>query len=144
MFRRSSITASMFLLFATLAMPTSANDWPPFGFFGNYQPYGLQSRSSVATPPYFSVHPPVYYGSRHTRPYGMSPFAMYPQVAAPNTYQGRLDSDFVTPTRTNPYCETLPAPSNIMSAGKKQRTNGLVRNNPFVEKSDAVLVGSEI
>ncbi|HBE66535.1 MAG TPA: hypothetical protein DDW52_00165 [Planctomycetaceae bacterium] len=34
-------------------------------------------------PPYFALHPPVYYGKRYTRPYGVSPFAS-PSLLQPN------------------------------------------------------------
>jgi hypothetical protein len=38
------------------------------------------------TPPYFSMHPPVYYGERYYRPYGDSPFASWPQLQANPAY----------------------------------------------------------
>ena len=57
----------------------------PFGYpfvpFGFYQPYGARIGASLPTPPYFALNPPVYYGARHARPYGMSPFASPPVVA---------------------------------------------------------------
>ncbi len=58
-----------------------------FGFapFGFYQPFGAQYSTSIRTPPYFATNPPVYYGARHARPYGLSPFAAPPQVQAART-----------------------------------------------------------
>ncbi len=38
------------------------------------------------TPPYFAMHPPVYYGARYYRPYGDSPFASWPQLQANPAY----------------------------------------------------------
>ncbi len=58
----------------------------PFGF---YQPYGVRYSTSVRTPPYFAINPPVYYGSRYHRPYGVSPFASPPQVSVPADYQAQ-------------------------------------------------------
>jgi hypothetical protein len=37
-------------------------------------------------PPYFSIHPPVYYGKRYTRPYGASFFAAWPQLQPSSSY----------------------------------------------------------
>ena len=37
--------------------------------------------------PYFSLHPPVYYGKRYTRPYGVSPFASWPQLQSSADYK---------------------------------------------------------
>lgn len=80
----------------------------PFGF---YQPYGIRYSTSVRTPPYFALNPPVYYGSRYARPYGASPFASPPLVTAPASYQARLATEFagpgprpIGPTLCNPYC----------------------------------------
>lgn len=103
---------------ALMSVDTQAQAQFPGGFgfqpFGFYQPYGIQYRSSVATPPYFSVNPPVYYGTRHSRPYGISPFAAPPQVTAPPNYQGG------------------PMPSGI-----RQRHYGGPVGNPFICRNDA-------
>lgn len=32
----------------------------------------------IPVPPYYALHPPVYYGSQVRRPYGYSPYANYP------------------------------------------------------------------
>lgn len=45
--------------------------------------YGL---GRLPLPPYFALHPPVYYGIRYTRPYGASPFASAPQLQSPQGY----------------------------------------------------------
>jgi hypothetical protein len=46
-------------------------------------------RSFVPAPPYFALHPPVYYGKRYTRPYGDSPFASWPQLRSTPSYHMR-------------------------------------------------------
>jgi hypothetical protein len=86
------MTGKRLLLAAAVAacflFPTSAQaHWPyaPYGGFAGYggfnagyvYPYFYRVRS-IPTPPYFALHPPVYYGPRLImRPYGNSPFA-YP------------------------------------------------------------------
>ena len=54
-------------------------------------------------PPYFALHPPVYYGERFTRPYGASPFAAWPQLQANAAYapQAHVQRAHVM---ANPYC----------------------------------------
>ncbi len=47
---------------------------------------GARFQTYQATPPYFAMHPPVYYGQRYTRPYGASPFAAWPQLQSNPTY----------------------------------------------------------
>lgn len=116
----------------------------PFGF---YQPYGIRYRSSVATPPYFSVNPPVYYGTRHYRPYGISPFAATPQVTAPPNYHGQpgssgLRSRHYAGPVGNPFiCRSENSPkaapgvtetANVTQA-KVAFEPGKVQTNPFVE-----------
>ena len=43
----------------------------------------LYSLGRLPLPPYFALHPPVYYGIRYQRPYGVSPFASPSQLQAP-------------------------------------------------------------
>ncbi|MCU0708784.1 MAG: hypothetical protein MUF23_10875 [Pirellula sp.] len=47
----------------------------PFGYTLGAQ-WSLRNR--LPAPPYFSIYPPVYYGKRHLRPYGESPYASFP------------------------------------------------------------------
>lgn len=91
------------LAMATDAAPASAQGIgpSPFGFgfqpFGFYQPYGATYGTSLRTPPYFALNPPVYYGARHARPYGISPFASPPVVGPGDGYRSRLRSRFPSP-----------------------------------------------
>lgn len=119
--------------------PGSAFGHGYYGGVGNFaNPYSFPSSTSVSTPPYFAVHPPVYYSARHARPYGMSPFAAPPMVAPSSTYHGRLESEFVRPVMIeNPYCEVpggcaeevVPVPAESVQA--RAPTRGPVRENPF-------------
>ena len=124
----------------------------PFGF---YQPYGVRYSTSVRTPPYFALNPPVYYGSRYARPYGASPFASPPLLTAPASYQAHPAAEFVRPAAPigreicNPFAGELgvsgkPAANEIvLTAGTDNipvetaaKKLGTVRFNPFVASEE--------
>ncbi len=75
------------------------------GYGGGYggAGYGGGMASYNSNIPYFSLHPPVYYGQRFARPYGVSPFATWPQVQASSAYapQPHVDRAHII---DNPYC----------------------------------------
>jgi len=123
--------------------------FPPFGF---YQPYGANYGTSLKTPPYFALNPPVYYGTRHARPYGLSPFASPPMVAAGENYQSRLRVQFQQPRvptpkpaprgdmRCNP-CDEQPGGTSVpetIAPGAEVQANaiGVIRLNPFVTNDE--------
>ncbi len=74
------LVASLLVLAAVtcVAAPAQAYD---FGLGDNCNLYGYRSASSlyslgyIPTPPYYAIHPPVYYGQRYFRTYGESPYA---------------------------------------------------------------------
>ncbi|MEM9644834.1 MAG: hypothetical protein AAF989_07560 [Planctomycetota bacterium] len=125
-----------------------------FGFqpFGFYQPYGVQYRTRTATPPYFALNPPVYYGARYSRPYGISPFASPPVVGAPESFKGRLRSDHAeglwregAPRQQgsagccNPFIHassSQPAAEMLVAVKPKK---GAVRRNPFVVPEEQIV-----
>lgn len=115
----------------------SAN--PPMGYpffpFGFYQPYGATYGTSLQTPPYFSLSPPVYYGARHARPYGISPFASPPVVSPGSDYRSRLRTDFQLP----PSEYNMPAPGCnpcVHHAAKPEAVQlGQIKTNPFVTEN---------
>ncbi|QDT12596.1 hypothetical protein K239x_46060 [Planctomycetes bacterium K23_9] len=121
---------------ASAQQPCGFGGFQPFGF---YQPYGARYGSSLATPPYFALNPPVYYGARFARPYGMSPFASPPIVTAPAGYQGRLRTNFqqtslqhsARVSHSNPY---VSKSAQFASAVVRK---GDIQSNPFA--SDAQL-----
>src|SRR6056297_2862504 len=108
------IPMKRFLLVCTVAMAAVAcwssmasAQYPAaggLGFFpyGFYQPYGARYSNTIRTPPYFATNPPVYYGARHARPYGLSPFASPPLVQADQGYRSRLRTEFLEPTVPTP------------------------------------------
>ncbi|MCM2370491.1 hypothetical protein [Aporhodopirellula aestuarii] len=135
-----------------------AQGFGAYGFqaYGFYQPYGVQYRSRVGTPPYFALNPPVYYGTRHFRPYGISPFAAPPQVSAPagyhgqsgassmrsRTYQGPVGNPFICRSETfDSSDETVVKTGAVVennwlksdtSKTVKANEPGKIRTNPFV------------
>ncbi len=105
----------------------------PFGF---YQPYGVRYSTSVRTPPYFALNPPVYYGSRYARPYGDSPFASPPLLTAPADYQVQRAAAFapplvpaIGPVRCNPYVVSEIVPE--ATAAEPQPAEELPAGNDF-------------
>lgn len=138
------------LAFFCVPRQAASQDASQFGFlpFGFYQPYGGTYGTSLKTPPYFALNPPVYYGTRHARPYGLSPFASPPMVTAGENYQSRLRVQFQQPrvatpspvrsggTRCNPSLEdpsTIIVPETL-TPGKATQASaiGSVQLNPFV------------
>ena len=82
-----------------------------FGY-GGYGYYNYGIRPYVPAPPYFALHPPVYYGARYTRPYGDSPFASPSQLQpaagyAPSRHVER------SLTVSNPYVVLPMAPASM-------------------------------
>jgi hypothetical protein len=55
----------------------SSGGWPGYSLHG----YGDSAYRSgrIPTPPYFAIHPPVYYGRRVSMPYGNSPLTRPPR-----------------------------------------------------------------
>ncbi len=70
--------------------------WFGYGYSGSL--YGL---GRLPVPPYFSIHPPVYYSLPRARTYGQSPFAYSGDYRRPE----RVAPRFVR----NPYVEVMPA-----------------------------------
>ncbi|MEM9586378.1 MAG: hypothetical protein AAGA03_03780 [Planctomycetota bacterium] len=127
------IVAAGLFLFASAAPEASANGPGPFGFgfqpYGFYQPYGAQYGSSLRTPPYFATNPPVYYGGRYARPYGVSPFAAPPMVSVSSSYRARLYSDA---QRAPKVISQNPCISHSCVVPPKPLVKlGAVQSNPF-------------
>ena len=93
----------VWLVFATVPSVTRAYDgWagslgdvPAFGYSGSL--YGL---GYLPVPPYFAVHPPVYYGERYYRTYGESPYARPARSSRPL----RVSAQVII----NPFVEQQP------------------------------------
>ena len=134
-----ALAASVVTTEQAAAQGPASYSFLPFGF---YQPYGAFYSNSIRTPPYFTTNPPVYYGARHARPYGLSPFASPPLVRAADDYESRLRLQFEQPRiptpgphRPAPRCNPCVSQSNSALAPVLA---GKVRTNPFVEPTDLV------
>jgi hypothetical protein len=121
---------SALLLTVAMAIPTQAdNPWSPFatygwGFAGAYGGY----RNNVPTPPYFALHPPVYYGKRYQRPYGDSPFASWSTLQPNPAYMPTLRPES-RPRIVNPYFEgaVIAGPEVVIPSGPKTIENPFTR-----------------
>jgi len=111
---------------------------PGYGAFGGYYNYGIQPY--VPAPPYFALHPPVYYGQRYTRPYGDNPFAA-PSQLQPNPSYAPSRHVERSLTVNNPYSlpmapefvpNTVPAPVNAVPASPVV-VSPLVIDNPYFQ-----------
>lgn len=110
--------------------PATAQD-PAFGFLYGYGLGQAQRyRNNIPTPPYFAIHPPVYYGKRFERPYGDSPFASWPTLGANPNYRPELKQDLSQEVR-NPH---VGAPESSQPPMAQNRAVGkrVVIENPFV------------
>lgn len=132
-----AVAASFLASDTASAQVGSAFSYSPCGFGVPF----AQFYGAVQTPPYFATHPPVYYGTRYSRPYGISPYAAPPVVNVPTGYEAGPAARFYYPpaeisTATcNPYIigkrSESPKPST-----PKLAVVGEIRYNPFVESSD--------
>ena len=122
----------------------SAYDWPAYGFLGSTgfgasgSLYGL---GYVPVPPYYALHPPVYYSQPVPRTYGYSPFPYpgtyrTPEIVAPepqvivNPYANEAPAD-AAPT------PPLSAPANEIKAkvAGEEASAVLLISNPFASQN---------
>lgn len=147
---RNAACLALFLGLATLAAgeaqaggPGCMNGGPGCGF-GGFGAYGFNwngfayntppypwpfYQHSIPTPPYFSLHPPVYYTYPVGRTYGYSPYPYPGSYPTPEVELAKPE------TIRNPHVEPLPQPANPQEGAK--RASGKVAAqiviNPFVE-----------
>jgi hypothetical protein len=98
-----------------------------FGF-QNFNQVGQRSYNNN-TPPYFALHPPVYYGQRYSRPYGVSPFAAWPQLQPNAAYAPQMHVDR-SQTISNPHAvpvEGVSAPGVVVA----EPVQPLIIENPY-------------
>jgi hypothetical protein len=132
MIRKLSIVAVLIFVFAPA---TASAYWPyagwGYGGYGNGWGYGVTS-DYVPSPPYFAVHPPVYYSPYITaRHYGASPFA-WPAGMSPITYVARSEQATVEPQLIeNPYVGGAKAASKSAPA---EAAEPVAIVNPFVNR----------
>jgi len=115
---------------ACIAAPATASacDWGMWGNYGwNYFRAPLRT-GNLPTPPYFSIHPPVYYSGLIHRPYGDSPYAYYPDRPVSMMFTpGAIAS---TPKMIdNPYVK-----GDASTASTATKSKLII--NPYYEPSD--------
>lgn len=102
-----------------------ANDGLAMAYLFGYGGYGgARMQTYVPAPPYFALHPPVYYGQRFTRPYGVSPFAAWPQLQPNADYASRPHVQRAQ-VLDNPYCIGDAVGVEVVSASAQSITRNL-------------------
>jgi hypothetical protein len=109
-------------------------------YFGEGGFSNLYNQGFIPVPPYFSLHPPVYYSVPVPRTYGYSPFAYPGSVPTPDVQIGPEEI-------VNPYVEPdndEPAAAKDASAKTASFTKSapLVVRNPFVDQHDVTLTAT--
>jgi hypothetical protein len=117
------VVAALAVLFAS-AMTQDAQAQHLYGLRNGYGPGGgcgssLYSLGRIPVPPYFALHPPVYYSGITPTTYGSSPFARRPARAI----------DY--PVHEMPKSSAKPTSSPALTVGSPQ-----VVMNPFVGASE--------
>lgn len=121
--------------FAAILLPAAAQAQYPYGGMG-YGGWGQANygqgvyQGSNYRPPYFALHPPVYYSQEIIRrPMGASPFA-YPSWYSPSPHHGMAAARQQAPQPMlveNPYVKAK-APANASI----EQPVGVEVTNPFV------------
>lgn len=138
------VIASLMALSASIFVSDTASAYDGFGF--PYSMFGFGGPVArfggiAQTPPYFATNPPVYYGSRYARPYGISPYAAPPVVNAPAGYEGGPAARFYYPPTPpaaplcNPYICGQKSDTS-QSSTPKLAAVGEIRTNPFVDSTE--------
>ena len=128
------------------ALPSSAQAWDcggygigPFGgpygigFGGFGSPYAM---GRIPTPPYFALHPPVYYSVPVARTYGYSPFAYPGTVPTPEVEVEPTPQVIVNPFVT----PTAGEPGTIESSQPNPNTSADVRDPQQVASAPLLII----
>lgn len=99
---------------------------------------GARMQAYVPAPPYFAVHPPVYYGQRYARPYGASPYAAWPQLQPNGSYAPQPQAAYAAPPQCilNPYhvsAQADAAAETVLQAAPATPVEPLVIDNPYYQ-----------
>ena len=102
----------------------------PFNSFGFRSSSSLYGLGYVPVPPYFALHPPVYYGDRVHSSYGLSPFAGGPYGPMPR--QAAAPAMIIN--RTVP-----PAKTDQKDATQTAAVEPQLIINPFVKQPEVLV-----
>ena len=147
MTRARNVLPSLVVLAALCVMPAvtracdgcSSGSWlsaPGFGSSGSL--YGL---GQIPVPPYYALHPPVYYGERYYRSYGESPFARVDHSSRPRRIEAQV---IINPFVVQPAA--APAASEPKAVEAKEKTGQVTVGpqmiiNPFYVPEAKVAYG---
>jgi hypothetical protein len=139
---RQALLLGLIALSAPWGAPARAQD--PYGLgYGYLFGYGATNtpgiRSFVPAPPYFALHPPVYYGQRYTRPYGDSPFASWPQLQPAAGYHVHPAASHAQ-VIANPYaapCCLESSDTSPVVGDAAAPVQPLVIDNPYFSTAEA-------
>jgi hypothetical protein len=95
--------------------------------FGRISPY---TSGLIPTPPYFAIHPPVYYSAPVPRAYGWSPFAYPAYVMTPEPKPTAKPAMF-----QNPYVDPPKPAVEKKTEHKSAMVLPKIMTNPFVEQT---------
>lgn len=112
-----------------------ADDWGSLGLaymFGYNSFNQPQLATYNASVPYFSLHPPVYYGQRYMRPYGASPFASWPQLNTHPGYAPRPARSTVT-VIDNPYAKGMSSRPGAQGIVTIEPAKSTIIDNPYAD-----------
>ncbi|MEM7473822.1 MAG: hypothetical protein AAF483_02455 [Planctomycetota bacterium] len=121
------------LLLLAVSAPAKAHDG--LGGLGLAYLFGYNASSAGSTSynhnvPYFALHPPVYYGQRYARPFGVSPYASWPQLSANPGYAPVMIDDDRLP---RPLVIEIPQGGSAPKSSEmvKKPVGPLVLENPY-------------
>ncbi len=137
-FRDSSLIASGGPSFVG-SYPVAVGGGFGSGHFGDGGFSNLYNQGFIPVPPYYALHPPVYYSVPVPRTYGYSPFAYPGTVPTPEV--SIQPADII-----NPYVDPAPAPdlgpeevpAPTQETSDKTATLPPVIHNPFVHERSLV------
>ncbi len=106
------------------------------GWWSNFPARQPLRTGNVPTPPYFALHPPVYYGERVRRSYGDSPYA-YPAQRPRATASAATGRP--TPPKPKLIVNPYYVPATGEAAGSSVPANGQLILNPYCQPSSPLL-----
>lgn len=110
------------------------------GYFGDGGFTNLYNQGFIPVPPYFSIHPPVYYSVPVPRTYGYSPFAYPGGVPTPDVQLG--PEEIVNPYVEPDTDEKTDAKDASAKTAAYSRPAPLVVRNPFVDQGNVTLTAT--
>lgn len=105
-----------------------------YGGFGNV---GLGTTAFGPPPPYFALHPPVYYGKRYARPYGVSPYAAWPQLQPAAGYAPQQHVNRAPHMITNQYFPPAAPIAPVGGVVSNKAAAPLEIENPYFDEASS-------